>query len=69
VGVDGVLRALGGWARAHPPDVAPELVRELETSARAFMYDCSRCSSGMLRRGSRSRCGKCERSSGREYFG
>jgi hypothetical protein len=29
--VDGVLRVLGGCARAHPPDVCPELVSELET--------------------------------------
>jgi hypothetical protein len=31
LGVDGVLHVLGGCARAHPPDVAPELVSELET--------------------------------------
>jgi hypothetical protein len=32
-GVDGVL---SGCERAHPPDVAPELVSELETRSRAF---------------------------------
>jgi hypothetical protein len=34
---------LGGCARAHPPDVAPELVIELETRSRAFIRICSRC--------------------------
>jgi hypothetical protein len=64
-GVDGVLRVLGGCARAYPPDVALELVSELEARSRAFMRDCSRCSLGTLRRGSRGRRGKCGRSSGR----
>jgi hypothetical protein len=35
---------LGGCARAHPPDVAPEHVVELKTRSRASMFDCSRCS-------------------------
>jgi hypothetical protein len=30
----------------HPPDVAPELVSELETHSRAFICNCSRCSLG-----------------------
>jgi hypothetical protein len=68
VGVDGVLRVLGGCARAHPPDVAPELVSKLETRSRVFMCDCSRCSLGMLRRGSRGRRGKCGCSNGRGHF-
>jgi hypothetical protein len=68
-GVDGALRVLGGCARAHPPDVAPELVCELETRSRAFMCDCSRCSLGMLCQGSRGRCGKCGCSSGHGHFG
>jgi hypothetical protein len=33
------------------------------------MCDCSRCSLGMLRRGSRGRRGKCGRSDGRRHFG
>jgi hypothetical protein len=41
--------------RAHPLDVAPELVSELETRSQAFM--CSRCSFGPFRRGSRGRHG------------
>jgi hypothetical protein len=41
--------------RAHPPDVAPELVGELETRSRAFI--CSRCSFGPFRRGSRGDVG------------
>jgi hypothetical protein len=60
-GVDGVLRVLGGCAQAHSPDVSPELVSELETCSRAFTCDCSHCSLGMLRRGSRGRRGKCGR--------
>jgi hypothetical protein len=44
--VGGVLQVLGGCARAHPPDVAPELVGELETNSRAFICICSRCSLG-----------------------
>jgi hypothetical protein len=67
--VDGVLHVLGGCARAHPPDVAPELVSELETHPRAFIRDCSRCSLGMLRRGSLDHCGKCGRSYGRGHLG
>jgi hypothetical protein len=30
----------------HPPDVAPELVSELETRSRAFICYCSCCSLG-----------------------
>jgi hypothetical protein len=44
LGVGGVLQVLGGCARVHPPDVAPELVSELETSSRAFICICSSCS-------------------------
>jgi hypothetical protein len=33
----GVVQVLGGCAKAHPPDVAPELVGELETRLRAFI--------------------------------
>jgi hypothetical protein len=65
LGVDDVLQALGGCARAHSLDVAPELVSELETRSRAFIRDCSDCSLGMLRRGSLDRCGECGRSYGR----
>jgi hypothetical protein len=68
VGVDGVFRVLGGCTRAHPPDVAPELVSELETHSRAFMCDCSHYSLGTLRRGSRGRRGKCGRNNGRGHF-
>jgi hypothetical protein len=46
LGVGGVVQVLGGCARAHPPDVAPELVGELETRMRAFICNCSRCSLG-----------------------
>jgi hypothetical protein len=46
------LRVLGGCARAHPPNVAPELVSELETRSRAFICNCSRCSYWAFRRGS-----------------
>jgi hypothetical protein len=46
LGVGGVLQVLGGCTRAHPPDVAPELVRELETRSRAFICICNRCSLG-----------------------
>jgi hypothetical protein len=46
LGVEGVLRVLSGCARAHPPDVAPELVSELKTRSRAFICNCSRCSLG-----------------------
>jgi hypothetical protein len=45
-GVGGVLQVLSGCARAHPPDVAPELVSELETRSRAFICNCSRWSLG-----------------------
>jgi hypothetical protein len=48
LGVGGVVQVLGGCARAHPPDVAPELVGELETRPRAFICNCSRCSLGGL---------------------
>jgi hypothetical protein len=46
LGVEGVLQVLGGCARAHPPDVARELVSELETRSRAFNCNCSHCSFG-----------------------
>jgi hypothetical protein len=46
LGVGGVLHVLGGCARAHLPDVAPELVSELETRSRAFIRNCRRCSLG-----------------------
>jgi hypothetical protein len=46
LGVSGVLQVLNGCARAHLPDVAPELVSELETRLRAFICNCSRCSLG-----------------------
>jgi hypothetical protein len=46
LGVGGVVQVLGGWVRAHPPDVAPELVSELETRSRAFICNCSCCSLG-----------------------
>jgi hypothetical protein len=46
VGVGGILLVLGGCAQAHPPDVAPELVSELETRSRAFFCNCSHCSRG-----------------------
>jgi hypothetical protein len=69
LGVDGVLHVLGGCARAYPPDVAPELVGELETRSRAFMRDCSCCSLGMLHQGSHGRRGKCGPSNGCGHFG
>jgi hypothetical protein len=46
VGVGGVLQDLGGCAGVHPPDVAPELVSEVETRSRAFICNCSCCSLG-----------------------
>jgi hypothetical protein len=46
LGVGGVLQVLNGCARAHPPDVAPELVSELKTHSRAFICNRSRCSLG-----------------------
>jgi hypothetical protein len=46
LGVGGVLQVLGGCARAHPPDVAPELVSDSETRSRAFICICSCCSLG-----------------------
>jgi hypothetical protein len=46
LGVGGILQILGGCTREHPPDVAPELVSELETRSRAFVCNCSRCSLG-----------------------
>jgi hypothetical protein len=46
LGVGGVVQVLGGCARAHPPNVAPELVGELETRPRAFICNCSRCNLG-----------------------
>jgi hypothetical protein len=46
LGVGGVLQVLGGCARAHPLDVAPELVSELETRSRAFVCNCSHGSLG-----------------------
>jgi hypothetical protein len=46
LGVGGVPQVLSGCARAHPLDVAPELVSELETRSRAFICNCSRCSLG-----------------------
>jgi hypothetical protein len=55
--------------RAHPPDVAPELVRELETRSRAFICNCSRCSLGTFCRGSYGRRGDCGRSYGRGHLG
>jgi hypothetical protein len=67
--VDGVLHVLGGCARAHPLDVAPELVSELETLLRALTRVCSHCSLRMFRRGSHDRCGKCGRSNGRRCLG
>jgi hypothetical protein len=54
---------LGGCARAHPPDVAPEPVGELKTCSWAFMFDCSHCSLGILCRGIRGRRG-CNRHRG-----
>jgi hypothetical protein len=52
LGVGGVLQVLGGCTRAHPLDVAPELVSELETHLRAFICNCSRCSYGAFHQGS-----------------
>jgi ABC-type phosphate/phosphonate transport system permease subunit len=46
LGVGGVLQVLGGCARAHLPDVAPELVSELETHSRVFVCNCRHCSLG-----------------------
>jgi hypothetical protein len=46
LGVGGVLQVFGGCARVHLPDVAPELVSELETRSRAFVCNCSRCRLG-----------------------
>jgi hypothetical protein len=46
LGVGGVLQVLGGCARAHPSDLAPELVSELETRSRSFICNCSHCSLG-----------------------
>jgi hypothetical protein len=46
LGVGGVLQVLSGCVRAHPPDVALELVSELETRSRAFICVCNRCSLG-----------------------
>jgi hypothetical protein len=46
VGVGVVVQVLGGCARVHPPDVAPELVGELETHPRGFICNCSHCSLG-----------------------
>jgi hypothetical protein len=57
VGVGDVLFVRGGCARAHPPDVAPELVSELETHSQAFICNCSRCSFGLFHQGSYGRRG------------
>jgi hypothetical protein len=46
LGVGGVVQVPGGRARAHPPDVAPELMGELETRPRAFICYCIHCSLG-----------------------
>jgi hypothetical protein len=43
--------------RAHPLDVAPELVSELETHSRAFICICSHCSFRTFRWGSYGRRG------------
>jgi hypothetical protein len=69
LGVNGVLRVLSGCARAHPPDVAPELVSELTTRSRDYMCDCSRCSPGTPCRCSHGCRGKCGSSSGLRHFG
>jgi hypothetical protein len=69
LGVGDVLLVLGGCARAHPPDVAPELVSELKTRKRAFICNCSRCSLGTLRLGSYCRRGDRGRSYGRGHLG
>jgi hypothetical protein len=55
--------------RAHPPDVASELVSELKTCSRAFICNCSRYSLGMFRRGSYGRRGDRGRSYGRGHLG
>jgi hypothetical protein len=55
--VGGVLQVLGGCARAHPPDVAPELVSESETLSRAFICICNCCSFGGFVGSSYSRSG------------
>jgi hypothetical protein len=54
-GVVDVLYVLGGCARAHLLDVAPELMSELETHSRAFICNYSRCSLGTFRWGSYGR--------------
>jgi hypothetical protein len=46
LGVCGIVQVLGGCARVHPPDVAPELLGELKTRPRAFICNCSCCSLG-----------------------
>jgi hypothetical protein len=46
LGLGGVVQVPSGCARAHPPNVAPELVGELETHPRAFICNCSHCSLG-----------------------
>jgi hypothetical protein len=46
LGVGCVLQVLSGCARAHPPDVALELMSELKTRSRAFICNCSRFSLG-----------------------
>jgi hypothetical protein len=55
--------------RAHLPDVAPELMSELETRLRAFICNCSRCSLGMFRRGSYGCRGERGRSYGNGHLG
>jgi hypothetical protein len=57
LGVGGVLQVIGGCARAHLPNVASELVSELETHLRAFICNCSHCSFWVFRRGSYGRSG------------
>jgi hypothetical protein len=42
---------------------------ELETRSRAFICNCSRCSSGMFCRGRYGRRGECGRNYGREHLG
>jgi hypothetical protein len=63
LGVGGVFQVLGGCARAHPPDVAPELVGELETRPRAFICNCSRCSLGGFARAVMAWAQLCARAS------
>jgi hypothetical protein len=60
-GVGAILCVLGGCARAHPPDVAPEPVGELKTRSRAFELHCGCCSLGLFHRGSRGRRGRSDR--------